>query len=71
MKIPSHDANSEWRLNGERNCSPLVTEQMESSLAIFGNFADMAPKNGECVHGAQSPCAELQAACAPFFLFID
>ena len=58
MKIWSHDPNSEgveWRLNGEQFHSPLVTDQMESSLALhcFAIFADMAPKNGE--FGEQSP----------------
>ena len=34
-----------------KNQSPLVTDQMESSLAL--DFADMAPKNGD--FGEQSP----------------
>ena len=30
------------------NQSPLVTDQMESSLALhFFDFADVAPKNGD------------------------
>ena len=37
-----------------KNQSPLVTDQMESSLALhFLDFADMAPKNGD--FGEQSP----------------
>ena len=39
----------ERTLNGEQNRSPLVTDQMESSLAlnVFCDFADVAPKNGD------------------------
>ena len=50
MKIWSHDTNSEGRgveIEWRVNCSPLVTDQMESSLALFCDFADMAPKYGD------------------------
>ena len=45
---------AKWRLMESKNRSPLVTDQMESSLALhFLDFADMAPKNGD--FGEQSP----------------
>ena len=40
--------------SGQNGGSPLVTDQMESSLALhFFDFADVAPKNGD--FGERSP----------------